>query len=197
MQSEAISLSLSPSPSLPSLSFFSPSTLVGSRLFRFTAPRGIPRGWLTEHTSYQKAQTGPKATSNSAENMCNNKHTFAHPMDGQGLHQFSCGWWRGAEGKEVAFERYTQLFSRCISCISNNLKMKTAAKRLKKKWWKIMHVQKALCTAFCTFTFLLVSAHQNQLSAFHRLFLLMHNVTIMNMKMTILINNKTPTHSQV
>lgn len=43
-----------------------PPTLWGSCLFRFTPPQGIPRGWLTENTSYWTTQTGPQATCDGA-----------------------------------------------------------------------------------------------------------------------------------
>lgn len=61
---EVLSFSAS---SLPLLfhSLFSPSSLWGSCLFRFTPLQGIPHGWLTENTSYCTTQTGLEANSNS------------------------------------------------------------------------------------------------------------------------------------
>lgn len=100
-------------PFLPSLLLSSPSsssvflpTLAGSRLFRFTPPKGIPCGWLTENTSYRAAQTGLRASSSDTHthtHTYSSKHTIPHTVGGQSLHQLSCGWWSGAEGKEVTF----------------------------------------------------------------------------------------------
>lgn len=70
----------SPSP-LPPLSLSSLPTLWGSRLFRFTPLQGIPRGWLTENTSYWTTQTGPQANGNSA-------HTHTHAQ--QQTHTGTC-----------------------------------------------------------------------------------------------------------
>lgn len=106
------------SPFLPSLFLSSPSsfvflpTLPGSCLFRFTPPKGIPCGWLTENTSYRAAQTGLRASSSDTHthtHTYSSKHTTPRTVGGQSLHQLSCGWWSGAEGKEVAF------FKKCRS----------------------------------------------------------------------------------
>lgn len=105
----------SASPFLPSLFLSSPSssfvflpTLRGSCLFRFTPPKGIPCGWLTENTSYRAAQTGLRASSSDMHththtHTYSSKHTIPHAAGGQSLHQLSRGWWSGAEGREVAF----------------------------------------------------------------------------------------------
>lgn len=67
---EALFSSASP---LPLLSHCSPSSLWGSCLFRFAPLQGIPRGWLTENTSYCTTQTGLEANSNSGDT---HTHTY-------------------------------------------------------------------------------------------------------------------------
>lgn len=63
---------------LPALSL---PTLWGSCLFRFTPLQGIPRGWLTENTSYWTTQTGPQASSDSAHT-CTQQQTHTCTCSG-------------------------------------------------------------------------------------------------------------------